>query len=93
VEKYGTAGEATDDNITRRIYFSCWVSKATDTQSEYVIRIAFPLQKLLREAPQCYVILTLLVLFITYSVLSFSLEFIFLSFLMYKRRLIAYFPS
>jgi hypothetical protein len=35
------AGEATDDNITWRTHFSCWITKATDTRSEYVIPIAF----------------------------------------------------
>jgi hypothetical protein len=29
--------------------FACWLTKATDTQSEYIIRIAFPLQQWLRE--------------------------------------------
>jgi hypothetical protein len=28
---------------------ACWIPKATDTHSEYVILIAFPLQKWLRE--------------------------------------------
>jgi hypothetical protein len=49
VEKYGTAGQATDDNIIRRMRFACWIIKATDTHSEYVILIAFPLQQWLRE--------------------------------------------
>jgi hypothetical protein len=31
VEKYGTAGQATEDNITLRMRFACWVTKATDT--------------------------------------------------------------
>jgi hypothetical protein len=29
--------------------FACWITKATDTHSEYVILIAFPLQQWLRE--------------------------------------------
>ena len=29
--------------------FACWITKATDTHSEYVIFIAFPQQQLLRE--------------------------------------------
>jgi hypothetical protein len=49
VEKYGTARQATDDNIIRRMSFACWVTKATDTRSEYVILIDFPKQQLLRE--------------------------------------------
>jgi hypothetical protein len=32
-EKYGTAGQATDDNIIRRMRFACWITKATDTHS------------------------------------------------------------
>jgi hypothetical protein len=49
VEKYGRAGQATDDNIIRRMRFTCWITKATDTQSEYVILIAFPRQQWSRE--------------------------------------------
>jgi hypothetical protein len=33
VEKYGTAGKATDDNIIQRMRFACWITKATDTHS------------------------------------------------------------
>jgi hypothetical protein len=50
VVKYGTAGQATDDNITRRMRFACRIIKAIDTHSEYVIRTAFPLQQWLRES-------------------------------------------
>jgi hypothetical protein len=28
---------STDDNIIRRMRFACWIPKATDTNSEYVI--------------------------------------------------------
>jgi len=45
VEKYGTARQVTDDNIIRRMPFACWIPEATDTHSEYVIFIAFPLQQ------------------------------------------------
>jgi hypothetical protein len=41
VEKYGTARQATDGNIIRRMRFAWWITKATDTHSEYVILIAF----------------------------------------------------
>jgi hypothetical protein len=47
---YGRAGQATDDNIIRRMRFACRIIKATDTHSEYVIRTAFPLQQWLRES-------------------------------------------
>jgi hypothetical protein len=49
VRKYGTAGQATDDNIIRRMRFPCWVTKTTDTHSECVILTAFPQQEWLRE--------------------------------------------
>jgi hypothetical protein len=48
-EKYGTARQATDDNIIRRMRFACWITKATDTHSENVILIAFLRQQWLRE--------------------------------------------
>ena len=37
------------DSILRYMQIACWIPKATDTHSEYVIRIAFPLQQWLRE--------------------------------------------
>jgi hypothetical protein len=49
VEKYGTARQATDDNIILRMRFACWITEATDTYSECVILIAFPLRQSLRE--------------------------------------------
>jgi hypothetical protein len=36
MEYYGTAGQATDDNIIRRMRFACWITKATDRHSEHV---------------------------------------------------------
>ena len=41
-KKYGTAGEATDDNMAHA--FPCRIPKATNTHLEYIILIAFPLQ-------------------------------------------------
>jgi hypothetical protein len=49
VEKYGRVRQATDDNIIRRMSFACWITKATDTHSEYVTFIAFQRQQWLRE--------------------------------------------
>jgi hypothetical protein len=49
VEKYGRAKQSTDDNIIRRMRFACWITKATDTHSEYVILIAFLQQQWLHE--------------------------------------------
>ena len=42
VEKLCRVGQATDDNW--HICISCWVPKSTNTYSEYLILIAFPLQ-------------------------------------------------
>ena len=44
-----------------RTCIACWIPKATDTHSEYVIRIAFPLEQWLCERAS--------VLFYTYIVL------------------------
>jgi hypothetical protein len=38
-------GQATDDNITWHMRIACLIPKATNTPSEYVIRIALPLQQ------------------------------------------------
>ena len=48
-KKYGTAGEATDDNITERMPIACWITKATNTHSEYVILNAFRRQQCFHE--------------------------------------------
>jgi len=40
-EKYGTAGLATDDDIMWRMCFACWVTKVTNTHSEYEILFFF----------------------------------------------------
>jgi hypothetical protein len=42
VEKFGRASEVTDDNIMKRMRFACWITKTTNTNSEYMIIIAFP---------------------------------------------------
>jgi hypothetical protein len=39
----------TDDNVIRRMRFACWIIKATNTHSEYVILTAFPWHRWLRE--------------------------------------------
>jgi hypothetical protein len=46
MEKYGKATQATDDNIMRRMRFACWITKATDANSEYALLIAFPITKM-----------------------------------------------
>ena len=37
VEKFGTARQITDDNIIWHMRSACWISKAADTRSEYII--------------------------------------------------------
>jgi hypothetical protein len=34
VEKCGTAGQATDGNIIRRMRRTCWITEATDTHTQ-----------------------------------------------------------
>jgi hypothetical protein len=48
-EKFGRARHATDDNIIWHMHFACWITKATDTHSEYVIIIAFLRQQWLHK--------------------------------------------
>jgi len=62
VEKYGTARQARDGDIIEFTRFVYWVTKDSDTHSEYVTVFGFPLQKCNAKAPQCYVIHTLPVL-------------------------------
>jgi len=38
-----------------RMLIACWIRKAKNTNSQYVIIIAFTPKKWLEEAPQCYV--------------------------------------
>ena len=45
--------EASDGNIIRRMHIACCITTATDTHSEYVIFIAFPLQQWARARCQC----------------------------------------
>ena len=43
------AGQATDDSITRRMPVACSITKVYDTNSKYVIHIAYVLQQSFRE--------------------------------------------
>jgi len=56
VEKYGTDGQAPDENIIRRMHIARWIPKVTNTQSEYAIFIVVALQQWLHmHAPTlCY---------------------------------------
>jgi hypothetical protein len=49
MEKYGRAGQATDDNVTRHMRFARWITKATDVHAEDVIFNSCPRQPMLRE--------------------------------------------
>ena len=49
MEKYCRAGQAADNNKIWHMRIVCWMTKATDTHSEYVILIAFPRRHWLRE--------------------------------------------
>jgi len=42
-EKYCTGRRATDDNTTVHMYTACWISKAINTNSEFVIGRVTPL--------------------------------------------------
>ena len=44
-KKYGAAKQVTDGNIKRRMLIARYLSKSTNTHSEYVILIAFPWQQ------------------------------------------------
>jgi uncharacterized membrane protein YbhN (UPF0104 family) len=37
MEKYDTTREATNDNTIQCMHFAYWLTKATDTHSEYVV--------------------------------------------------------
>jgi len=41
VEKYGRTRQTAYDNVIRRMRFACWITKATDTHSEFVILYYF----------------------------------------------------
>ena len=47
--EYGRAGQATDDNLIRRMRVACWLPNATNIHSKYVILIASPLQQYLHD--------------------------------------------
>ena len=48
-----------------RMRTACWLPKYTDTHSQYIILIAFPLQQWLHEPTSSYVLRALPVLFRT----------------------------
>ena len=50
MEKCGGDEQATDGSTVRRMRFACWINKAANTHSEYVIFIASPRQPLTRKS-------------------------------------------
>lgn len=50
VENYGTARQAVHDNKIQRVHIACWVTKASNTNSEYEMVINFPPQQWLSES-------------------------------------------
>ena len=67
MEKERTVRKATDKNKTRPMGFVCWITKVIDTNSEYVMLIAFPRQQWLSER-------VLMLLFYNYIVCLFMLK-------------------
>ena len=49
MEEYSRAGLATDDSTIRRMRFAYWITKDTDSHSEYVILFACPWKQWLHE--------------------------------------------
>ena len=63
---------------TWRMHIACWVPKATDTLSEYIILIAFPLQQWLRERASVLRTRTFILLFFILQSLCIFLQMLFL---------------
>ena len=49
VKKYGPAGQSTDYKIIRCMRNLCWMNKATNIHSEYILLIIFPFHQYLHE--------------------------------------------
>jgi hypothetical protein len=52
--KYASLCQATD-YITWHMHFACWITKATDKHSEYVILIAFPRKQWFSERASMFI--------------------------------------
>jgi hypothetical protein len=63
--KYGRVAQGTVDNIIWRMRFARWITKATDTHSEYVIIIVSPRQQWLVDCSSilCYTYISCLVVY------------------------------
>jgi len=55
-KKCGTAGQAIDEDIIQRMRIACWIPKATNSHSEYVITIAVAWQKLWQEGATMFLL-------------------------------------
>lgn len=55
MENRGKARHATDDDIIQRMHIAWWMTKATDTHSEYLIFIALHGYNDFADAPKYYV--------------------------------------
>jgi len=53
VEKFGTFRQATDENIVLCMCIACWIAKATNTHSEYVMPLLLDGNIGCAKAPQC----------------------------------------
>jgi len=62
VEKYDRAWQAAQDDIVWRLYISCWIKRATDEHSEFLILIAFLRQRWLSECASVLRYITLCLL-------------------------------
>ena len=66
-KKCGSTGQATDDNIRRRMRFACWITKVTVTCLECVILTALHGNNGYANATRCYVTRQLPILFCAYG--------------------------
>jgi len=55
VEKCGRSRQATDGTTKRCMCFACWITKATNTHSEYIILVYFHNKNEFAKAPKYYV--------------------------------------
>ena len=53
-KKYGRDRHALDDDVIVRMRTACWITKATDTHSEYVILIDILQQQCLRAGASVF---------------------------------------
>jgi hypothetical protein len=84
MQQYGTARQATDDDIIRRMLFACWITMATETRSEYITVLLFPRKQCLCQSALFLCFRTLLVVFIIIIKPSaWELFFFFFLFILY----------